>query len=53
LYVGDALRDIEAGNSAQATTVIAKWGYIIAGEDCKNWQADYHAETPLDILSLL
>lgn len=53
LYVGDALRDIEAGNSANTTTVIAKWGYILAGEDCKNWQADYHAETPLAVLSFI
>jgi phosphoglycolate phosphatase len=53
LYVGDALRDIEAGNSAKSTTVIAKWGYILASEDCSTWQADHHAETPLDILSLL
>jgi phosphoglycolate phosphatase len=53
LYVGDALRDIEAGNNAQSTTVIAKWGYILANEDCTSWQADHHAETPLDILSFI
>jgi len=53
LYVGDALRDIEAGNSAKSTTVIAKWGYILASEDCATWQADHHADSPLDILSLL
>lgn len=53
LYVGDALRDIEAGNSAKSTTVVAKWGYILANEDCKVWQADHHAESPLDILTLL
>ncbi|TWX52883.1 HAD-IA family hydrolase [Colwellia hornerae] len=53
LYVGDALRDIAAGNSAKASTVVAKWGYILAGEDCKSWQADYHAETPLEVLSFI
>jgi 2-phosphoglycolate phosphatase len=53
LYVGDALRDIQAGNSANSTTVVAKWGYILANEDCSSWQADYHAKTPLDILSLI
>lgn len=53
LYVGDALRDIQAGNSAKSTTVIAKWGYILANEDCTTWQADHHAENPLDILSLI
>jgi phosphoglycolate phosphatase len=53
LYVGDALRDIQAGNSAKSTTVIAKWGYILANEDCATWQADHHAETPLEILRLI
>ena len=53
LYVGDALRDIQAGNSAKSTTVIAKWGYILANEDCTTWHADYHAETPLEILRLI
>jgi len=53
LYIGDALRDIEAGNSANSITVIAKWGYILATEDCTTWQADHHAETPLDILSFI
>jgi 2-phosphoglycolate phosphatase len=53
LYVGDALRDIQAGNNASATTVIAKWGYILANEDCTTWQASHHAETPLDVLSFI
>jgi len=53
LYVGDALRDIQAGNNANSTTVIAKWGYILANEDCTTWQADHHIETPLEILSLI
>lgn len=53
LYVGDALRDIQAGNKANSTTVIAKWGYILANEDCTSWQSDYHAESPLEILSLI
>ncbi len=53
LYVGDALRDIQAGNNANSTTVIAKWGYILANEDCTTWQADHHIESPLEILSLI
>ena len=53
LYVGDALRDIQAGNSAKSTTVIAKWGYILANEDCTTWHADHHAETPLEVLSFI
>jgi phosphoglycolate phosphatase len=53
LYVGDALRDIQAGNYANSTTVIAKWGYILASEDCTSWHADHHAETPLEVLSFI
>jgi phosphoglycolate phosphatase len=53
LYVGDALRDIEAGNRANSTTVIAKWGYILSSDDCTTWQADHHAETPTEVLSFL
>jgi len=53
LYVGDAIRDIQAGNYANTTTVIAKWGYILASEDCTTWLADHHAEAPLDILSYI
>jgi phosphoglycolate phosphatase len=53
LYVGDALRDIQAGNNANSTTVIAKWGYILANEDCSTWEADHHASTPLEVLSFI
>jgi phosphoglycolate phosphatase len=53
LYVGDALRDIQAGNNASSTTVIAKWGYILANEDCSSWGADHHAVMPLEVLSFI
>ncbi len=44
LYVGDALRDIEAGNRAQMTTMVAAWGYIKSGDNIHQWQADHIAE---------
>lgn len=53
LYVGDAPRDIEAGNAANMTTIIAKWGYIQNLEECQHWSADIHCEQPTDILNLL
>ena len=40
-YVGDALRDIQAGNSALMKTFVAQWGYILADENCETWQADH------------
>jgi phosphoglycolate phosphatase len=51
LYVGDALRDIEAGNSADMKTFVANWGYILADENCQTWQADHIIEAPLDLLA--
>jgi phosphoglycolate phosphatase len=53
LYVGDALRDIQAGNAACSKTVIALWGYILADEDCSVWQADFLAKSPTEILSYI
>ncbi|MBA6391271.1 HAD-IA family hydrolase [Colwellia sp. BRX10-3] len=52
-YVGDALRDIQAGNSAQMTTFVAKWGYILSDENCQTWQADHIIAKPLDLLSFI
>lgn len=53
LYVGDAPRDIEAGNKANMTTIIAAWGYIPDINDCQHWQADYLVEKPTDIIALI
>ena len=52
-YVGDALRDIQAGNSANMTTFVAKWGYILRSEDCQTWQANHIISTPLDLLAFI
>lgn len=52
-YVGDALRDIQAGNSAAMTTFVAKWGYILSNEDCQTWQADHIITKPLDLLNFI
>ena len=50
LYVGDAQRDIEAGNNAGMTTLVACYGYIDADTDLSGWQADGLIEQPGDIL---
>ena len=52
-YVGDALRDIQAGNSALMKTFVANWGYILADEDCQTWQADHIIESPTDLLAFI
>ncbi len=40
IYVGDAERDIEAGNAAGMLTLIADWGYIDDGQKPDDWGAD-------------
>ncbi|MGL5949737.1 MAG: HAD-IA family hydrolase [Aeromonas sp.] len=40
LYVGDHVRDIEAGRNAGMRTAAALWGYLAADEDVASWQAD-------------
>ena len=51
-YVGDDLRDIQAGRAAGMRTIAAAWGYCGHVEPA-TWGADAMAATPLDVLSLI
>jgi len=51
-YVGDDLRDIQAGRAAGMKTIAAAWGYCGHAEPV-TWEADALAETPLDVLDLI
>jgi len=53
LYAGDDVRDIEAGNAADMTTVIAKYGYIEDDADLDAWGADAMIEQPPQILNFI
>ena len=53
IYVGDALRDIEAGNNAGMKTIIALYGYINASDDTASWKADSSIQSPSEILNHL
>ncbi len=52
-YVGDDLRDIQAGYAAGMMTVAVRWGYLGFGEPIHAWGAHHVATTPADILALL
>lgn len=52
VYVGDDLRDVQAGRAAGMRTVAATYGYL-GSTDVKDWGADVHIETPLALLALL
>jgi phosphoglycolate phosphatase len=49
VYIGDAKRDIDAGNSANMTTITALYGYIKDLRDAKNWSADYAVNTTIEL----
>lgn len=53
LYVGDDLRDIQAGRAAGMGTVAAAWGYLGDGEPIEAWGADHLARTPAGLLEAL
>ena len=51
-YVGDDLRDIEAGKAAGMITIAAAWGYC-GNTEPLSWQADMIMQTPNDLIRLL
>jgi phosphoglycolate phosphatase len=52
IYVGDDLRDMQAGRAAGMGTVAATYGYL-GVTDVKEWGADMQIETPKALLPLL
>jgi phosphoglycolate phosphatase len=53
VYVGDDLRDVQAGRAAGMTTVAVHWGYLGEGEAIESWGADHLVQTPSELLKLL
>ena len=53
LYVGDHIRDIDAGRAAGMRTIAAAWGYIEAGQNIHQWNADWVVEQSQQPHSLL
>ncbi len=51
-YVGDDLRDIQAGRAAAVTTVAAAYGYLGNELDIRAWNSDYLIDQPPALLSL-
>jgi len=53
MYVGDAERDIAAGNNAGMKTLIAQYGYIKESDNIAEWKADHAISKPEEILEYL
>jgi phosphoglycolate phosphatase len=53
MYVGDDLRDIQAGKAAGMATVSAAYGYCGDAEPPESWGADFLIRHPSELLRLL
>jgi 2-phosphoglycolate phosphatase len=53
IYVGDHLRDIEAGRRAGMYTIAAAYGYIEPDDDPSTWGANAQASNSTELLSLI
>ncbi len=51
-YVGDDMRDIQAGRAAGMATIAAAWGYC-GSDGPTQWNAHAIAQAPLDLLELI
>lgn len=53
VFVGDAERDILAGNAAGTKTITALFGYVPNIELAQAWPATYHSKSPKDLYNWL
>ena len=53
IYLGDDLRDIEAGQAAQMPSIIAGYGYMDKQIDLNSWHANGYIDTPLALLNYI
>ncbi|WP_373185937.1 HAD family hydrolase [Halopseudomonas sp.] len=49
VFVGDHLRDIQAGRAAGMATVAALYGYIPPDQDPTHWQATHSIQSPAEL----
>jgi phosphoglycolate phosphatase len=53
LYVGDDLRDVQAGRAAGLRTVAAAYGYLGESDPIEQWGADHIIHAPDELLRLI
>ncbi len=53
VYIGDHIRDIEAGRRAGMQTIAAHYGYIAPNEDPLDWNSDHNVDDASAIKPLL
>ena len=52
-YVGDDVRDVQAGRAAGMATLAAAWGYLGQGDPIELWGADHVLDEPAALLHWL
>ena len=53
IYVGDDVRDVQAGHAAGMPVVVARYGYLGNGAPPEEWGADGFVDSPADLLGIL
>ncbi|MEN9315405.1 MAG: hypothetical protein RIS35_1798 [Pseudomonadota bacterium] len=53
VYIGDDLRDVEAGRAAGMLTIAASYGYCGDATPPEQWQADFVIDAPMRLIGLL
>ncbi len=53
VYVGDDLRDMQAGRAAGMAALAAAWGYLGQGDAIEDWGADAILQSPRQLLNWL
>ena len=53
LFIGDHLRDIEAGKAAGCQTIAAAYGYLTQGESAHAWHADAVVNSSEELADLI
>lgn len=53
LYIGDAQRDMEAGNKVGMVTLVALWGYLAEHDEPELWQGQGQINCPTELIRWL
>jgi N-acetyl-D-muramate 6-phosphate phosphatase len=53
IYVGDDVRDVQAGHAAGMPVVVARYGYLGNETPPEQWGADGFVDSPVDLLGIL
>jgi N-acetyl-D-muramate 6-phosphate phosphatase len=53
IYVGDALRDVQAAHAAGMPVLVANYGYLLPEDDTTAWGGDGFLQEPVDLLQWL